>query len=69
MKRLKIGREGWLEEGEQKKCEDIALRMLEDGMDIEAICRITKLSRSKVSKLELESGKEPSGTSGAKKRA
>ena len=58
MKRLKIGREGWLEEGEQKKCEEIALRMLEDGMDIKSICRITKLSRSKVSKLERESGKE-----------
>ena len=58
MNKLKIGREGWLEEGiikgEQRKCEEIALRMLEDGMSVAAICRITKLSRNAVSKLERE---------------
>ncbi len=60
MNQLKIGREGWLEEGEQagvfKERHEVALRMLEDGMSIAAICRITKLSRSVVNRLEREGG-------------
>ena len=56
MNRLKIGREGWLEEGEQagiiKERQKVALRMLEDGMSVAAICRITKLSRNAVNRLE-----------------
>ena len=70
MNKLKIGREGWLEEGEQagiikgrqEGIEEIALRMLEKGISIEEICRITKLSRNAVNRLELESGRKPSGT-------
>ena len=62
MNKLKIGREGWLEEGRQEgrqegiaeERHEVALRMLEDGMSIAAICRITKLSRSAVNKLERE---------------
>ena len=58
MNKLKIGREGWFEEGEQagiiKERQKVALRMLEDGMSIAAICRITKLSRNAVSRLERE---------------
>lgn len=50
MNRLKIGREGWLEEGiikgRQEGREEIALRMLEDGMSIVAICRFL-LARGK----------------------
>ena len=50
MNRLKIGREGWLEEGtikgrqegRQERGEEIALRLLEDGMSIAAVCRLTK---------------------------
>ena len=58
MERIKLGQEGWLEEGRQEgrqeMSEEIALHMLKDGMDIETICRITKLSRSTVNKLEQE---------------
>ena len=64
MNEIKIGREGWLEEGllkgrqegERAGIEAVALRMLEDGMSIAAICRITKLSRSVVNRLEREGG-------------
>ena len=67
MKRLKIGRAGWVEEGilkgrqegRQEGVVEVALRMLEKGMSVEDICSITKLSRSAVNKLEQESG-EPS---------
>ncbi len=69
MNRLKIGREGWLEEGiikgEQQKCKEIALRMLENGMSVAEICRITNLSRNAVNKL----GRENSEPRGAKKQA
>ncbi len=69
MNRLKIGREGWLEEGMQegilKGRQEVALRMLEEGMSVAAICRITKLSRNAVSKL----GRENSEPRGAKKQA
>ena len=70
MNQLKIGREGWLEEGiikgrqegEQagiiKERQEVALRMLEKGMSIAEICSITKLSRSAVNRLERE-GNEP----------
>ena len=65
MNRLKIGREGWLEEGRQEGrqegVEAVALRMLEDGMSIAEICRITKLSRSVVNRIEQESGESDSG--------
>ena len=68
MNRLKIGREGWLEEGlikgrqegRQEGVEAVALRMLEDGMSVSAVCRITKLSRSVVNRLERED-REPDG--------
>ena len=63
MNEIKIGREGWLEEGllkgrqeGERALEAAALRMLEDGMSIAAICRITKLSRSVVNRLEREGG-------------
>ena len=85
--KIKLGREGWLEEGILKgivkgrqegivegrqegivegrqegivegrqegiveERSEIARRMLADGMDIEAICRITGLSRREVAKL------------------
>ena len=68
MERIKLGQEGWIEEGlikgrqegkqeglqegRQEMCEEIALQMLKDGMDVETICRITKLGRSTVDKLE-----------------
>ena len=59
MERIKLGREGWLEEGMEKGIEkgiekglvEVALRLLEKGTSIEEICDITKLSRSKVSNL------------------
>ena len=62
MNKLKIGREGWLEEGEQagvikgrqERSKEIALRMLEKGMSVTEICSITKLSRNAVNKLERE---------------
>ena len=58
MNKLKIGREGWLEEGEQagilKERQEVALRMLEKGMSVTEICSITKLSRNTVNKLERE---------------
>ena len=64
MNRLKIGREGWLEEGRQEGrqegVEAVALRMLEKGMSIAEICSITKLSRSVVNRLERESGESDS---------
>ena len=75
MNQLKIGREGWLEEGRQEGeragLEAVALRMLEDGMSIAAICRITKLSRSVVNRLEREGGELENAKkrSRAKKRA
>lgn len=64
MSKLKIGREGWLEEGvlkglkqgRREGIEAVALRMLEDGMSVAAVCRITKLSRSAVNRLERTSG-------------
>ena len=60
MNQLKIGREGWFEEGEQagiiKERQEVALRMLEDGMSVTAVCRITKLSRSVVNRLVREGG-------------
>ena len=64
MNEIKIGREGWLEEGiikgEQagvlKERHEVALRMLEDGMSVAAVSRITKLSRSVVNRLEREGG-------------
>ena len=73
MNQLKIGREGWLEEGRQegeqagiiKERQEVALRMLEKGMSIAEICSITKLSRNAVNRLERE-GNEPRR---AKKRA
>ena len=61
MNRLKIGREGWLEEGRQEGVEAVALRMLKDGMSIAVVCRITKLSRSVVNRIERESGETDSG--------
>ena len=65
MNKLKIGREGWFEEGRQEGrqegIEAVALRMLEDGMSIAAICRVTKLSRNAVNRLERE-GNEPRRT-------
>lgn len=54
MNKLKIGREGWLEEGRQEGIEAVALRMLKKGMSVTEICSITKLSRNAVSRLELE---------------
>ena len=61
MNRLKIGREGWLEEGRQEGVEAVALRMLEDGMSVVAVCRITKLSLGVVNRLERESREPESG--------
>ena len=90
MKRIKLGQEGWLEEGmlkgrqegrqegiqegrqegiqegrqegiqegRQEGVEEVALRMLEDGMDIEAVCRITKLNRSSINKLGVRKKKK-----------
>lgn len=66
MERIKLGQEGWLEEGltkgrqegRQESVEEIALRMLEDGMDIEVICRITKLNRSTINKLGMRRKKK-----------
>ena len=61
--KIKLGREGWLEEGivkgrqegEQrgivKERSEIAQRMLADGMDVEIICRITGLTRREVGRL------------------
>ena len=57
--KIKLGREGWLEEGivkgrqegRQEGIVEIARRMLADGMDVDAICRITGLTRREVSKL------------------
>ncbi len=82
MKEIKIGREGWLEEGilqgrqegrqeGERAIEAVALRMLEDGMSVAAICRITKLSRSVVNRLEQEGSKLENSKkrSKAKKRA
>ena len=67
--KLKIGREGWLEEGEQagilKERQEVALRMLEKGMSVTEICSITKLSRNAVNKLE----RENSESCRARKRA
>ena len=60
MNRLKIGRKGWLEEGRQEGVEAVALRMLEDGMSITVVCRLTKLSRSVVNRLERESSETDS---------
>ena len=54
MNKLKIGREGWLEEGRQEGIEAVALRMLKKGMSVTEICSITKLSRSAVNRLERE---------------
>lgn len=58
--RLKIGCEGWLEEGIIKGRQEVALRMLERGMSIAEICSITKLSRSVVNRLGRESGESDS---------
>ena len=75
MNQLKIGREGWFEEGEQagiiKGRQEVALRMLEDGMSVTAVCRITKLSRSVVNRLEQEGAELENAKkrSKAKKRA
>ena len=65
MKKIKIGREGWVEEGRQEGIKEVALRMIEKDMSVEEICSITKLSHSAVNRLEQESRK---ALSGAKKR-
>ena len=56
MERIKLGREGWLEEGIEKGIEQgleqVALRLLEKGIGVAEICEITKLSRSKINKLK-----------------
>ena len=54
MNELKIGREGWLEEGRQEGIEAVALRLLEKGMSVAEICSVTKLSRNVVNRLERE---------------
>ena len=65
MERIKLGREGWLEEGMEKGIEkglvEVALRLLEKGVSIEEVCDVTKLSRSKVIKLAKKQ-KRPSRT-------
>ena len=68
MERIKLGREGWLEEGIEKGIakgrlegleegieqglEQVALRLLEKDISVAEICEITKLSRSKINKLK-----------------
>lgn len=64
MRTVKIGQEGWLEQGFKKglaegkaegKAEgmaEVALRMLAEGMSIEVICRTTGLKRSDLTKLK-----------------
>ena len=50
MKKIKIGREGWVEEGRQEGIKEVALRMIEKDMSVEEICSITKLSHSAVNR-------------------
>lgn len=64
MRTVKIGQEGWLEQGFKKgltegkaegKAEglaEVALSMLEEGMSVEVICRTTGLKRSDLTKLK-----------------
>ena len=64
MERIKLGREGWLEEGIEQGIakgrlegleeglEQVALRLLERDVGVAEICEITKLSRSKINKLK-----------------
>ncbi len=64
MRTIKIGQEGWLEQGFKKglaegeakgKAEgkaEVALRMLEEGMSVEVVCRTTGLKRSDLTKLK-----------------
>lgn len=55
MQKIKIGKEGWLEEGRQEERVEIALRMLETGnMGDEIICQLSGISRSELDKLKLK---------------
>lgn len=52
MRTVKIGQEGWLEQGFKKGLAEVALRMLEEGMSVEVICRTTGLKRSDLTRLK-----------------
>ena len=64
MHTVKLGREGWLEQGFKKGMaegrtegvnegrSEVALRMIEEGMSLEIVCRMTGLGRSELTRLQ-----------------
>ena len=51
-KGMRKGKQLGIEQGVEKGLVDVALRLLEKGIGVEEICEITKLSRSKITKLK-----------------